>query len=382
MADFVFRISPNVILGPYTLARLGQIVSAWGTNYMLIADPILKEFGIIEKAVLAMEEKGISVFVFDEIPAAPTSATLEQALSLARGAHVHGVISVGGTKTASLARAVAALFNESHDVYHYLDGAQPSSAPLPFIEVPSTCRDAFMFSDRTAVIDARNRQIRLVKTQTALCKAVVIDPNLYMHLSPNTATAMIFHAVTLAVEGYVSTKSNFFSETILGKAIEMLLLALDPEQSKLVGTPSEMLVAQGGCLASMGVAVSSPGVATAISLACNSRYKSSSSLVCAILLPYVMEDASRSRVDRIATIGKMLGVGGADMSAGDIARAAIDDIRRRLALAGIPTRLKDLDLTIDQLVPAAEDAAALDLMNYIPRAMSGDDLFDLIKQAY
>ena len=28
------------------------------------------------------------------------------------------------------------------------------------------------------------------------------------------------------------------------------------------------------------------------------------------------------------------------------------------------------------------DAAALDLMNYIPRAMSSDDLFDLIKQAY
>ena len=59
-----------------------------------------------------------------------------------------------------------------------------------------------------------------------------------------------------------------------------------------------------------------------------------------------------------------------------------DDIRRRLALAGLPTRLKDLGLSIDQLVPAAEDAAALDLMNYIPRAMSSDDLFDLIKQAY
>lgn len=43
MADFVFRISPNIILGPYTLARLGQVASAWGSHYMLIADPILKE---------------------------------------------------------------------------------------------------------------------------------------------------------------------------------------------------------------------------------------------------------------------------------------------------------------------------------------------------
>lgn len=382
MADFVFRISPNVILGPYTMARLGQIASAWGSNYMLIADPILKEFNLIEKAVAALEEKGISVFVFDDIPSAATSSTLEQALSLARGAHVHGVISFGGTKTASLGRAIAALYYETHDLYDYLGGAQPYSGALPFIEVPSTCRDAFVFMDRTPVIDARNRQLRLIKTQPGVCKAVVIDPNLYMHMSPNTAVSMVFHAITLAVEGYVSTKSNFFSETILGKSIEMLLLALDPEQSKLVGTPSEMLIAQGGCMASMGVAVSSPGVATAISLACNARYKTSTSLVCSVLLPYIMEDAARAKLDRIATIGKMLGVSSAGLDTNEIARAAIDDIRRRLALAGLPTRLKDLGLSIDQLVPAAEDAAALDLMNYIPRAMSSDDLFDLIKQAY
>ncbi len=382
MADFLFKISPNVILGPYTMTRIGQVAATWGTNYMLIADPILKEFGLVEKAISALEEKGISVFLFDDVPSAATSTTLEQALSLARGAHVHGVISFGGLKTASLGRAVASLFNEDHDVFEYLGGAQPYTGALPFIEIPSTCRDPFVFMDRTPVIDARNRQIRLMKTQSAVCKAVVIDPNLYMNMSPNTAVSMVFHAVSLAVEGYVSTKSNFFSETILGKAIEVLLLALDPEQSKLVGTPSEMLIAQGGCMASMGVAVSSPGVATAISLACNARYKTSTSLVCAVLLPYVMEDASRAKVDRIATIGKMLGVSGAGLDTADVAKAAIDDIRRRIALAGLPTRLKDLGLSIDQLVPVSEDAAALDVMNYIPRSLSSDDLFDLIKQAY
>jgi len=382
MADFVFKISPNVILGPYTMARIGQVAATWGTNYMLLADPILKEFGLVEKAVAALEEKGISVFLFDDIPSAATSSTLEEALSLARGAHVHGVISFGGQKTASLGRAVASLYNENHEVFEYLGGAQPYSGALPFIEVPSTCRDPFVFMDRTPVIDARNRQIRLMKIQPAVCKAVVIDPNLYMNMSPNTAISMVFHAISLAVEGYVSTKSNFFSETILGKSIEMLLLALDPEQSKLVGTPSEMLVAQGGCMASMGVAVSSPGIATAISLACNARYKTSTSLVCAVLLPYVMEDASRAKVDRIATIGKMLGVSTSGLDTADVAKAAIDDIRRRLALSGLPTRLKDLGLSIDQLVPVSEDAAALDVMNYIPRALSSDDLFDLIKQAY
>lgn len=382
MADFVFKISPNVILGPHSLARVGQIVSSWGTNYMLVTDPVLNEHGLIDKTVSALEEKGMSVFVFDEIPSAATSKTIENALSLARGAHVHGIISLGGIKTASIARAIASLYNETHDIYEYLSGAQAFSGALPFIEIPTTCRDAFMFVDRSPVIDARSRQTKLIKTQAGICKAVIIDPNVYMSMSPNTAMSMTFHAIVLAVEGYISTKSNFFSETILGKAIELLVLALDPEQSRLVGTPTEMLIAQGGCLASMGVGVSSPGIATAISMACNARYKSSSSLVASILLPYIMEDALRARVDKIATIGKMLGISGADYSASDYAKAAVDEIRRRLALSGIPTRLKDLSLTIDQLVPVVEDAISLDIMNYIPRALSNDELFDLLKQAY
>ena len=66
MADFVFKISPNVILGPYTMTRIGQVAATWGSNYMLIADPILKEFGLVEKAVSALEEKGL-VEVWDTI---------------------------------------------------------------------------------------------------------------------------------------------------------------------------------------------------------------------------------------------------------------------------------------------------------------------------
>lgn len=41
MSDFIFRISPNVVLGSYTLSRLGQQVKEWGTRFMLIIDPVL-----------------------------------------------------------------------------------------------------------------------------------------------------------------------------------------------------------------------------------------------------------------------------------------------------------------------------------------------------
>ena len=49
MADFIFKISPNIMLGSYLTARLGQFVKEWGTKYMLILDPDLQDFDIGDK---------------------------------------------------------------------------------------------------------------------------------------------------------------------------------------------------------------------------------------------------------------------------------------------------------------------------------------------
>ena len=98
--------------------------------------------------------------------------------------------------------------------------------------------------DRTPVIDARNRQIRLMKTQGNLQSRRDGSKSLHAHVAQHRDLDDFPRYFWLLKA--MSPRNRIFSETILGKSIEMLLLALDPEQSKLVGTPSEMLVAQGG----------------------------------------------------------------------------------------------------------------------------------------
>ena len=62
--------------------------------------------------------------------------------------------------------------------------------------------------------------------------------------------------------------------------------------------------------------------------------------------------------------------------------AFADNIRQRLAKANLPVRLKDLSVSVDQLALAAEDAGQLDIVNSLPRSMTTDDLFDILKQAF
>jgi alcohol dehydrogenase len=62
--------------------------------------------------------------------------------------------------------------------------------------------------------------------------------------------------------------------------------------------------------------------------------------------------------------------------------ALAEYVRQHIAKANLPARLKDLNVSIEQLSLSAEDGGELDLITTVQRSMTSDDLFDLIKQAF
>lgn len=383
MADFIFKISPNIVLGSYTVNRLGQYALEWGQNFMVLMDPVLKESGTSDKVLSSLNEKGVQYFVFDEIPNASDTETLATALDLAKNARVHGIIAVGGGRVLSLGKAVCALFYEEGSVYDMIDDQRvPGKKMLPLICVPTTNRDSFLFTDRTMITDSRSSKVKIIKTQNGLCRLVLWDPNLQIALSEKQVEIMSVEALAFAIEGYLSQKSTFFSDMIIEKAVQLLGYALDGAPNLSITTPQEVLLAQGGCMASLGAASSSFGATNILSIAINSRYKISRSLSATILLPYIIEDAATFRADKLAVIAKLLRACDSDASDAEASASLAEYVRQKIAKVNIPARLKDLSLSIEQLALAAEDAGELELMNSLQRSMTTDDLFEIIKKAY
>ena len=89
MADFVFKLSSKVILGNYSLARIGEEVVKFGNNFMFVVDPFFEDMGLVDKVRKSLEEKNISLFVFNGFEQTADSEVIERALSLARGAHIN-----------------------------------------------------------------------------------------------------------------------------------------------------------------------------------------------------------------------------------------------------------------------------------------------------
>lgn len=387
MADFTFRISPNVVLGSYTASRLGQFTKEYGSKYMVIIDPILKESGVYEKVTQPLAERDVEYFLFEDIEGVANTKTIENALSLARNAHIQGVIGVGGGKVIQTARAVSALFNEENQIYDILDGTLSAAQPLPLICLLSTIRDPFVFTDRVPLLDSRSRQLVLLKVPNALCRLVMFDPNLTTSLTEKQTFSMAIETLCIAVESYISQKAGFFSDMLAEKAIGLMGLALDGTQSLTVTTPAEVLLAQGGCMASLASACSSLGVASLLAATVNARYGISRSLVTAILFPYIIEDAAKYKTDRLAVAARILKLDTdvdpeEEITDAKCAALLAENVRQRLAKANLPARLKDLGLSIEQLALATEDAGQLEFVNTLPRSMNADDLFALIKAAY
>lgn len=382
MADFNFRISPNIVLGSYTSTRLGQYAQEYGKKFMIIFDPVLKESGTSQKILKSIQDRGLDYFTFDEIPVTADTEIIETALSLARQAHVHGIIAAGGGKTLNVAKAVCTLFNETKSLYEFADGEIPTTEPLPLICVPTTIRDEFLFMDKTPLIDARSSKIKLLKNKNTLCKLAVWDPNLTASLTEKQIAAMSLETLCLATEAYLSPKATFFSDMLIEKSVQLISYAMDGAQTLTVTTPQELLLSQGGCMTALAAATSSMGPASLLALTINSRFKISRSLTSTILFPYLIEDGAKFKSDKLATLAKILRAAPEDAEDSQAAAFFADYIRRHIAKMNIPARLKELSLGIEQLSLAAEDAGETDLINALPRSMSSDDLFELIKQAY
>ncbi|MEI6877048.1 MAG: iron-containing alcohol dehydrogenase, partial [Spirochaetota bacterium] len=349
---------------------------------ILIADPLLHESKTIERVRSLLEDRGVKVLLFDEIPGNASSRAAEDALRLARGSRSPLVIGLGGIKTLMIARSVALLARDRLDIDALLDGGLPRSPSVALIEIPTSLRHGFMCEDALFLVDARDKRVRLVRAGGIAPLAVLIDPNLSSMLSSKLAASCVLDSLMGSVESYISSKSSFLSDHILEKAIETLARSLLTIIARPDNPAARSEAWTGAFLAALGQGMAAPGIGTAVAFAINARHKVPKSSLAAILLPYTMELGAKSRLEKIAKTAELFGEDCSELTPPEAASRSIEWMRTRLGLLKIPSRLKDLDLNLDSLVEAARDARELDFINYLPRAVSVDDVFDFVKMAF
>ena len=139
---------------------------------------------------------------------------------------------------------------------------------------------------------------------------------------------------------------------------------------------------EAGLLTAMGLSQSEQGVGGAISYAVNSRFEVPKSWVATVLLPHILEIHVPHKAEKLSDISAALGEAVDGIMPEEDAQRSVRAVRRMLAMIELPTRLRDLDLSMEDLAELSELISDTDMARKASLSFSTERITQLLKTAF
>lgn len=379
MQVFDFFIPSHLKFGVDSLNRVGTVVSSVGSRVFLVTETALMNGETIShiQNLLTGRKCEVILYNIDTKPFA-ASAVIDKGAVLARASYCDVVVGVGGLRILSAAKAIAMLVNNTRSVNDYIDGELIKEQSIPYVEIPTEARNPFMFNNNFLVTDERTRELHILKAVNGQPCNVIYDPAV---MSDADLPQIMMNVFANAVEGYLSSDSSFLSDMMFLKAIEMLSKYLIPAV-KDKNSDAISFLSLSGLMTSMGLSMASTGLIGAVSEVVNQKLQFENSGVASVLLPYVIEFCIPSSADKLARIAAAVGIGVESMTMLDVAVKVIEYVKKMAEDLELPAKLSDFSLKADELIDIADSAKKLDMMNYLPRPCSSEELYNILQSAF
>ncbi|MEQ8786007.1 MAG: iron-containing alcohol dehydrogenase [Pirellulaceae bacterium] len=394
-----FFTAGQLLFGRGSVGELGFLAARRGYQRVLIVtDRVLVEAGIVEQVRRPLEEQRITVEVFDGGEAEPSIDAALRAVEHARAFAGDAILGLGGGSNMDLAKITATVFAHGGAPSDYFGYDNVPGPVTPLICVPTTSGTGSEVSHAAVLTDTAAAIKVSTLSQHLRPTLAVVDPLLTVSCPRQVTADSGIDALTHAIEGYTATHYSQLAlgpgETNAYEGSHPLGDCLAEKAIRLIGEhlvtavrePSNLDAREGMSLAATiaGMAFSNCGVAVVHAL----EYPMGGVLHCShgagngLLLPYVMRYNLPERTAELAHVAEWLGEDTVGLSQDDAAERAIAAVERLRHDIGIPTRIRELGGSEEQLPQFAEKAFAISrLMEMNPRRPTQADLLGILREA-
>jgi alcohol dehydrogenase len=274
------------------------------------------------------------------------------------------------------AKAINMLYTNGGEMVDYQGAGKVCTLMLPSIGIPTTAGTGSDAQSYALISDSGSGIKMACGDQSALFRAVILDPELTDSLPAETAAASSIDAVSHALESFVSTRRNERSAGYAAEAWQRLdgsfeMALKTPGDHRLWG---EMLIA--AHLAGAAIEASMLGAAHACANPLTTRFGTTHGVAVALMLPHVIRyNAPEAGAQYAELLGQENGSGDAPESLA----SRFEELRDA---AGLPTRLRDAGIPHNALPELAEAASRQWTLGFNPRPALRDDLVRLYEAAY
>jgi len=210
-SETIFSLeSASLKFGNGAIEELGWELNRLGLKRpLLIADPRLRAFGLIDRAAEILGRAGIPVTIYDRIEVEPTIDSFGDAARVATEARPDCFIAIGGGSTIDTAKVANLISIHGGAIIDYVNqpvggGRKPLSPLAPLIAIPTTSGSG---SEATtvAILDIPDLKIKTGISHRYLRPTLaIVDPELARTTPPAVTASCGLDVVCHAVESYIS----------------------------------------------------------------------------------------------------------------------------------------------------------------------------------
>ncbi len=375
MAELFFRIPSKILMGVNEINRAGIEVSRLGRRVLIIADSDLKD--PLWKLQGLIEAHGAKTIIFNEEVQHGTSFTIETCINLAKGSFVESVIGFGGSLTLSIARAVAAAIPSGLHPDDLFEQGKVSDDYLPYIEIPTPFWTPYLLQGCFPLTESRGLLTTIVKGTQHPAAIMIQDPALALPLPERQRIPLFFEMVLFCLTAVVHPKRSFLTGVHSRGAFERFwpcreTLIKNWDLNRVIG------LSEAGILASLAqdeVSFFWPGL---LVHSVSGHFQVDRPVVSMVLLPYILEYLFETSYNEMKSfLNTLEGLHDKPEMPEDL----IDGIREGIGFYSMPSQLRSLGISMDQLAVAAETTG-----NMMGRLEIGgitvDQLFQILKDSW
>jgi alcohol dehydrogenase len=378
---FDYHPRTRVVFGPGKIAELGTLAAELGArSVLLVTDHGLETAGHPQKGIAALESAGLTVALFDDVHANPTSDDVDRGLGVARSAEIDLIVGLGGGSSMDCAKGINFVLTNGGRIEDYWGANKAARPMLPMIAVPTTSGTGSEAQSYALIANPKTHMKMACGDPKAACRLALLDPELTLSMPASVTAATGIDALSHAVESYVSTRRNPVSQLFSRQAWQLLVRGFPAVVAAAddVDARSKMLL--GAHLAGAAIENSMLGAAHALANPLSAHFDVTHGVAIAVMLPHVVRYNAASVAGLYGELAQDAGLCAAgDSLAGERLASHLAALASR---AGLPATLAECGVEKALIPQMAAEAAQQWTGRFNPRAVDEQSLRELYEGAH
>ena len=385
-----FTLPRDLYFGAGSLEKLKELKGERAV--LVVGGGSMKRFGFLDRAVSYLESAGIEVRLFENVEPDPSVETVLKGAEMMREFEPDLIISMGGGSPIDAAKAMWIFYE--HPETKFEDIINPFTLPelrqkARFIAIPSTSGTATEVTAFSVITDYSKGIKYPLADYNITPDIAIVDPELAETMPKKLTAHTGMDALTHAIEAYVSTASNDFTDPLALKAISMVFEHLEASYNGEKFAREKIHYAQ--CLAGMAFSNALLGIVHSMAHKTGVAFEKGHiphGCANAMYLPQVIRFNAKDEGahKKYAEIARFAGLSGSDE---DLVVALCHKIEDYNKLLSIPSCIKDFEDTMiseEEFLAKVEKIAEITLTDACtgsnPRQPSLEEMTELLKCCY